>query len=180
MKEIKDRVSTRAYLDKAVSDEDVYSLIDSARLAPSGSNTQPWRFIVVKDQKMKESIAKIDNNQQWMIDAPVFIVALAEGSARAKDESVYFDENSSDFELKQLIRDTSISIDHLILQAEHLGISTCWTAWFEQKPIKDLMSLPSNTFVVGVITVGYSKNDKINHTKRKPIEEIMFFEEYKI
>ena len=85
--EILTRKSTRKYNNKPIEDEKIIQLVESARLAPSGSNTQPWNFIIVTSEDIKEKIVKADNNQMWMESAPVFIVCIADIRCRIKDES---------------------------------------------------------------------------------------------
>ena len=53
-------------------------LVESARLAPSGSNTQPWNFIIIRSEETKEKIIKVDGNQAWMKSTPIFIVCVAD------------------------------------------------------------------------------------------------------
>ena len=67
IKEILMRRSIRNYIDKSVEDEKIIQLLESARLAPSGSNTQPWHFIVVKSELSRENLANISHNQKWTI-----------------------------------------------------------------------------------------------------------------
>ncbi|MEG0284333.1 MAG: nitroreductase family protein [Erysipelotrichales bacterium] len=177
MKEIYDRRSIRDYSEKEVSQEQLEQVIDAARHAPSGSNTQPWRFIVVKDTKKREELSFISEKQEWMNKAPISIVCIAEGSVRGIEEDQLLDEETPGHQAKRLVRDTSIAITHLILEAEHLGLSTCWVGWYEQEDIKKVMNLPQNTYVVGVITLGYAKN-KVKARKRKELNEILFYEEY--
>lgn len=50
IEQIRTRRSIRKYIDKEVENEKILQLIESARLAPSGSNTQPWHFVVVKSE----------------------------------------------------------------------------------------------------------------------------------
>lgn len=73
IEEIIRRRSIRKYIDKPVEEEKILNLLDSARLAPSGSNTQPWHFIIVRSKANREKLVKISNNQKWMLSAPVFI-----------------------------------------------------------------------------------------------------------
>jgi len=75
---ISERRSVRKYTNARVENEKILGLIESARLAPSGSNTQPWHFIIVTNEETKDKIAKANNNQQWMKTAPVFIVCVAD------------------------------------------------------------------------------------------------------
>lgn len=69
--------------------------------------------------------------------------------------SVRLDENSHEPELKQIIRDTAIAIEHILLEAEHLGLATCWTVWFEQDAVRLILNIPEDKYVCGIITLGY-------------------------
>jgi len=176
--EILTRKSTRKYNEKLVDNEKIIQLIESARLAPSGSNTQPWNFIIIKSEDLKEKISIIDGNQMWMKSAPVFIVCVADIQCRIKNETkILLNEDSSIFELKQIIRDTAIAIEHILLEAENLGLSSCWTANFLQKDIRPILEIPNDKYVVGVITIGYSdENEK--SSKRRPLENMIRYEKW--
>jgi len=178
IKEIATRKSTRKYNDTPVEKEKILQLIESARLAPSGSNTQPWHFIIVTSEDTKDKIAEADNNQQWMKTAPVFIVCVADIRCRIKEgEDIFLDENCGLPELKQIIRDTAIATEHILLEAEHIGLSSCWTAWFSQENIRPIMNIPSDKYVVGVVTIGYS-DEICKPTPKKPLESIVRYEKW--
>lgn len=68
---IMERRSLRKYKQDAVSDQMVNDLLEVARLAPSGTNHQPWRFIVVRDQNVKRRIEAVAFNQKFLSEAPV-------------------------------------------------------------------------------------------------------------
>lgn len=178
MQQIEIRRSIRKYLNKPVEDVKIMQLIESARLAPSGSNTQPWRFIIVKSSWMKQKLAEVANDQKWMISAPVFIVCVADSSSRMQtDAKLKLDENSPQEAVKQIIRDTSIAIEHMILEATSLGLGSCWVAWFTQSEIRPILSIPSDKYVVGIVTVGYA-DEKPTARPRKKIEEIVRYEHW--
>lgn len=179
LKEIQNRRSIRKYTDKEVEQEKIIELLDAARIAASGSNTQPWNFIIVKSQKTKEELAKVSHNQSWMLTAPVFIVCVADISCRIKvnDKNMHLDENSPQEEVKQIIRDTSIAITNMMLQAVNLDLSTCWVAWFIQKEIKPILNIPNDKYVVGILTLGYG-DESPNPRPRKSIEDIIHFEKW--
>lgn len=59
---------------RKIEKEKVVQVLQSAILAPSGSNTQPWAFIIIESEETKEKLSIADHNQKWMITAPVFIV----------------------------------------------------------------------------------------------------------
>ena len=119
IKEIEMRRSIRKYIDKPVEDEKIAEILESARLAPSGNNTQPWQYIVVKSEEMKQKIMEASNNQKWMMTAPVFIVSVADVRCRIK-EDISINDNSSQDEVKRIIRDTAISTGYMLLQANNL------------------------------------------------------------
>lgn len=69
IKEIEMRRSIRKYSNKPIEDEKINELLESARLAPSGNNTQPWHYIVVKSEEMRQKIVEASHNQKWMFTA---------------------------------------------------------------------------------------------------------------
>ncbi|WP_346888036.1 nitroreductase family protein [Clostridium sp. UBA1056] len=178
IKAIEDRRSIRKYMNKLVEDEKLLQILESARLAPSGSNTQPWQIIVVKEQENREKVAKASYNQKWMVSAPVHLVCVADIKARLpKSKDLYIDEYSKEFEVKQMIRDTSIAIEHMALTATDLGLGTCWIAWFEQKDFRPVLNIPEDKYVVAVLTLGYP-DEAPNPRPRKSLEEIVHYEQW--
>jgi len=88
-----------------VEKEKLMQVFESARLAPSGGNTQPWNYIIVESNETKDKIVGVDHNQQWMINAPIFIVCVADIRCRIDSNKVVFvDEKGSEPELKQIIK----------------------------------------------------------------------------
>lgn len=157
IKEIKTRRSIRKYKDCPVEEEKLLQMLESARVAPSGSNTQPWHFIIVKSETNRRRLADISHNQKWMLTAPVFIVCIADIRSRIKDNTeLSLDENSPQNELKQIIRDTAIAVEHMVLTAENLGLGTCWVAWYKQEELRPVLNIPSDKYVVNILTVGYA------------------------
>lgn len=178
IKHIEMRRSIRKYSDKPVEDEKIIQLLESARLAPSGSNTQPWHFIIVKSDSKRQKLAEASNNQRWMLTAPVFIVCIADVRSRIKDDAALsLNENSPQQELKQIIRDTSIAIEHIVLEADNLGLGTCWVAWFTQEEIRPILDIPSDKYVVCILTLGYA-NESPKARPRKSLEEIIHYENW--
>jgi nitroreductase len=176
LKEILSRRSIRRYKSNPVEDEKIRIMLESASLAPSGNNSQPWNFIVVHSKEKREHIVEACNKQKWMLQAPVFLVCVADIRAKInKSDHVVISEESPQIELKQVIRDTAIAGEHLVLQAESLGLTTCWVAFFDQKDIRPVLNVPSDKYIVAVITVGYA--DESPHPRpRKPLDDIIHFE----
>jgi nitroreductase len=182
------RRSIRKYKNTPVEDDKIDVLLASARLAPSGNNSQPWNFIVIRSEETRKQVAEVCYNQQWMAQAPVFIVCVADMSVRLKElqekdpritdtSHLNVQEESPQQELKMIIRDTTIAIDHLILQAESMGFGTCWIAWLDQESFRPVLNIPTDKYVVAVITVGYA-DEAPKPRPRKPLEEMVHYESW--
>ena len=173
--EIKNRRSVRKYRNAAVDDGLILKMIEAAQMAPSGNNTQPWDFVIVRSEETKEKIVVADHDQMWMLTAPVFIVCVADVRYRTNNhDQLVLDEESAFPELKMVIRDTSIAITHLLLEAEALGLSTCWTGWYDQKDMKPILGIPGDKYVCGVVTVGYGDEQPQARPRRELTEMIRY------
>lgn len=175
---IRDRRSIRKYKADKIKDEDILQIIEAARLAPSGSNTQPWKFIIIKNEATKKKIVEVDHKQKWMLTAPVFIVCVSDIRTRIEDVDLEsFWEDSPQPELKLVIRDTAIAISYMLLEAQHLKLGTCWTGWYEQEKMRKVLELPEYLYVSGVITLGYA-DEKPEMRPRKSLDEIVRYEKW--
>lgn len=178
MEEIRDRRSIRKHKADKIKDEDILQIIEAGRLAPSGNNTQPWKFIIIKDDATKKKIVEADHKQAWMLTAPVFIVCVSDIRTRMEDiELESFLEDSPQPELKLVIRDAAIAISYMLLEAQHLKLGTCWTGWYEQEEMRKVLDLPEYLYVSGVITLGYA-DEKPEMRPRKPLDEIVRYEKW--
>ncbi|MCK4349549.1 MAG: nitroreductase family protein, partial [Candidatus Krumholzibacteria bacterium] len=79
---IERRKSIRAYEDKPVEDEKLLAVLEAARLAPSASNMQEWRFVVVRDQATREKLMVASNHQLFVAEAPVVVACCAQTDGR--------------------------------------------------------------------------------------------------
>jgi nitroreductase len=178
LKQIESRRSIRKYTDKPVEDEKLMCLLESAKLAPSGSNTQPWHFILVRSEETKRKLAQVSHQQEWMLSAPVFIVCVADISSRLEANSgIYLDENNPHPDLKKIIRDTSIAIQHIVLEAENQGLSTCWVAWFVQEELRPVLDIPDDKYVISILTLGYAA-EMPKPRPRKKLQDIVHYEKW--
>lgn len=176
--EIARRRSVRAYQSTPVSQEDLLCVLEAARLAPSGNNRQPWKFLVIRNEETKRAIVSAENGQDWMLSAPVFIVCMGDLRARTgHGEDAPVTETHPDFEVKRIVRDSSIAITHMMLQAEHLGLSTCWTGWYTQAALRAVLDLPNEFFITGVLTLGYAAEEPAPRP-RQALEDLVRFERW--
>ena len=167
-KAIEERRSVRVYEDKAIPDDLIKELIDAARLAPSGNNTQPSKYVIVKDYQTKAKLKK--NNvfpQDFVYKSPAIIVCCTNPSAYEKNVKEFDNTNEV-----RAIRDVSIASSFLILRATELGLGTCYVGWVDEEKIKEALDIPRKYLVPYVITLGYPAN-KPKPTSRKGIDEIL-------
>jgi nitroreductase len=160
-----------------VEEEKLELLLEAARLAPTGSNTQSGRFIVIREDEMRTQVAQVSHDQKWMTEAPLFIACVADVRARIPSGELVLDEESADFELKQCIRDVSIQGEHIVLQAEELGLSSCWIGWYTQEEIRRVLDIPADKYVVAVLVLGYANEDP-KARPRKRLDEIVHHEKW--
>lgn len=172
------RRSIRKFQNIPVEEEKINAVLEAARWAPSGNNMQPARFIVVKDQDIRYALCQADHSQAWMMAAPVFIVAVADLMARVAPESTYkVDEDSPEWEVKRVIRDTAIATGYLLLEVENQGLGACWTGFFSQEDLRPILGLPDDKFVIAIIPVGYPAETPAPRV-RKSLAEIVFYEKW--
>lgn len=87
---LRERHSVRHY-DKSVSipREELNDMLELSTLAPSSSNLQPWRFLVIDDPQLKEKLLPIANNQQQVIDASAIVAVLGDLKSFEKADAIY-------------------------------------------------------------------------------------------
>ena len=167
MEAIRQRRSIRAYQDKPVEEEKLQAVLEAARLAPSASNRQEWRYIVVRDPEMRAKLAEAANGQKFVGEAPVVIVACAktDGHKMTCGEACY-------------PIDVAISLDHVTLKAVEEGLGTCWIGAFSQPKVKKLLNIPEEIRVVELMPLGYPADEPAERS-RLGLDEIIIPEKWK-
>jgi nitroreductase len=165
MKVVKTRRSIRRYKSAPVSDQDLKTILEAARLAPSWGNHQCWQYVIVTNQSIKEQLAGA--GRKWISDAPVIIVACAGPNASGHKPGMdYF------------MLDMGISSEHLVLAATNLGLGTCWIGAFDEEQVKEALGVPSEIRVVAYTPLGYPAEKKGEVFARKHLRDICFYERY--
>jgi nitroreductase len=171
---IKIRQSDRKYIDKPVEKEKLKQCLESARLAPSANNSQPWKFVVIDDKGLKEQIADCAASMgmnKHAQQAPVIVVVVLE------KQNILSSLGSVIKNKEFCLLDIGIAVNQFCLQAADLGLGTCIIGWFGENKIKKLLHVNKNKRIPLVIAVGYS--DSPTRVKmRKPIEEMSNWNQY--
>lgn len=179
---IKTRRSVRKFSDRAVEAEKLQAVLEAVQAAPSWSNMQCWRMIVVKAAETRASISdlsyvesffstrgyKSNPAQKGIADAPVVIVlcAVPEQSGEMKGQPYY-------------MTDSGIASENLMLAAHAVGLATVFVGVFDEEKLGDLLEIPPGVRVVGIFPLGYPLNEAKAGPPRKPLDEIVFYEKWK-
>jgi nitroreductase len=172
---IQERQSDRKYdVNKAVEEDKLIECINSARLAPSACNAQPWKFVIVKDQTLKtltgEYAASMGLNK-FCTDAPAIVaLVLEKPNFTSKIGSVLQGKEYT-------LIDIGIVAYHFCLKATDLGLGTCMVGWFNEKKVGKLLGIPSSKRIPLLITVGY-RSGEIRGKIRKNLSEIYSIDRY--
>jgi nitroreductase len=164
---IRKRKSVRRYLNKKVEEDKLFAVLEAARLAPSASNRQEWRFILVRDQVSKKKLAEAANNQSFIAEASIVIVACAET-----------DEHVMSCGQACYPIDVAIALDHITLAAVELGLGTCWIGAFDEKKVKQILEIPSEVRLVALMPLGYPYDSSGASKNRLSLNEILKYEQY--
>jgi nitroreductase len=163
---ISQRSSVRAYKTTDVEEDKLKKVLEAARLSPSASNRQNWKFIVVKSKETKRKLVKAAFGQSFIGEAPVVIVACG------TDSKAVMGCGQPTHTV-----DVSIACAFMILQAQELGLGTCWIGAFDQDDTKKILNIPGHVRVVAVIPLGYPSHPP-SQKFRKSLDQVVCFEEY--
>jgi len=160
------RRSIRSYEDRPVGDKELKQVLEAARLAPSAGNRQEWKFVVVRDKRLREQLAEAAHGQDFVGQAPVVIVPCA----------VQHDHIMSCGHPSHLV-DVSIAIDHMTLAARELGLGTCWIGAFDQARVRKILGIPDSVEVIELLPLGYPTSWP-GPRPRKSLEEIACYDRW--
>lgn len=171
------RSSVRHYDARAVPDAHILSVMEAARLAPSASNSQPWRFVVMKDSEARVRLSRacfsgIFSCTRFASAAPVIIALCAERASLTE-----WAKSLKDSAMYQL--DCGIAGEHLVLRAAELGLGTCWIGWFNRRGARRAIGAPLHVRVVSLIAMGYPAPGQAQRRKvRKSLDSILWLDSW--
>ncbi|MFY0602183.1 MAG: nitroreductase family protein [Cyclobacteriaceae bacterium] len=179
---IAERWSPRAFSDDVVTDEEILSLFEAARWAPSSMNEQPWRFIYARKgeeahNKLVDSL--MDGNKPWAKNAPVLIAGIIKKTLTRNGKP----NGSARYDL-------GLAVGNLSIQATDLGLSLHQMGGFSPESIKESFGLTDDYEAVVTIALGhigdpdslddtYAEREKSKRS-RKPREEVAFHGKFNV
>ena len=163
---IQNRRSIRLYSDRTVEEEKLRRVLEAARLAPSASNMQNWKFIVVRDAEKREMLTEAAYSQTFVGQAPIILVACGtdpDGVMKCGQHRYTID--------------LSIATAFMVLAATEQGLGTCWLGSFNEKMVKEILNIPDRVRVVAMTPLGYPGEAPDARPRRK-LEEIVCLDGY--
>ncbi|MFP5116317.1 nitroreductase family protein [Bacillaceae bacterium C204] len=194
---IKERRSVRKYDSTyKISQEEINDMLKEATQAPSSSNLQPWRFIVIQDQEVKKELRTVANNQEQVETASAVIAVLGDKEMYKNVEKVYRSAYDAGFmdetNMNRLIEGTNktypfaseevlkniASFDaglvsmQLMLIAKNRGYDTVPMGGFDKEKFVKMFNIEDRLFPIVLISVGKAAAPAFN-TTRLPLEDVL-------
>lgn len=173
--------SIRKFKGKAIPDEVLETILSSAQCAATSNFVQAYTIIRVDDQQHRQVIAKLCGDQQWIIDAPVFLVFLADlnhlkGACRKHGKEM------ANGYMEQFIVatvDTALIGQNTLLAAESMDLGGVFIGAIRNNPKKicDMLNIPEHAYPVFGMCLGYPDDDP-PLKPRLPLEGIFMKETY--
>jgi nitroreductase len=170
-KVLQDRRSIRKYKPDPVPEEKLKRILEAARLAPSWSNKQCWKFIIVRDPEKKKQLAASmpsDNPAVKAVGetAPIVLVLCADPAKSGnQDGKSYY------------LLDAGLALQQLMLAAHAEGLGTCWVALFDEEKARPACAVPPEYRVVALTPLGVPEKQPAERP-RKELSEIVYAEDY--
>jgi nitroreductase len=155
---IRKRRSVRRFTNDIISREDLEKIVDAGRLAATGSNRQPWDFVVVTDKAMIEQFAR---SGAWIAKAAAVIVVVMDPDSR------------------WWVEDGAAAIENILLASTALGYGACWVegdAMPHEEYYRTILEIPAEKRVMALLPIGIAAETPA--PSKKPLEQIIHWEKY--
>ncbi len=154
------RRSVRRFTNEPVTREQIETILEAGRFAPSGKNSQPWRFIVVESDERRAELAKLVPQQGMVAAAPVTLAVLL-------DHDAGYDE------LKDA-QGIGAAIENMLLAVHALGLGACWMGVARDEVVETLVEAREGEELMAIIPIGHPAESPTG-SPRRPLPEIVRF-----
>lgn len=155
---IRKRRSVRAYTEETIPREDLEKIVDAGRLAATGSNRQPWDFVVVTE---RETIDQLSAASKWLDQAAAVIAVVMDPDSR------------------WWVEDGAAAVENMLLAATALGYGSCWLEGYtlrNEEAFKTLLGIPAERQLLTLVPVGVPVEWPTR--EKKSLEEVLHWERY--
>lgn len=165
---IQSRYSERHFAPTPIEPEKLQRILEAGRVAPTARNLQPQRILVVQSQ---EGLEKMDLCTRCRFGAPVVLVLAYDLEVASYNPDV----------VEFGIVDTSIAATHMMLQAQELGIHSCWVGLIDPPELRRQFQIPRNLRIISVMPLGYPGEESAPahlHEESIPLEQMVRWETF--
>jgi len=159
---VKTRRSIRQYTRDPISEEDINKILEAGRWAPSASNTQPWKFIVLRSQEARKKLADTLTWGRFLSQAALGIAVIINPTASSHP-----------------VEDGAAATQNILLEAHSLGLGACWIGTYGsvyEPNAKKVLNIPQDERLLSVIVIGHPA--EAPQKTRKELSELTFTDEY--
>ena len=149
---IRRRRSIRSFQNKQVEDDLIEKVLEAGRWAPSGMNTQPWKFVVTEDEKIQARLSEI-SSKDLIEKAPVTIAILR-------------DRDAGYHEVKD-IQGIGACAQNMLLAAHGLGLGACWVGTTNDPEMEKVLNASERQELMLLIALGYPKEETLTYSRKK-------------
>ena len=159
MDAIRARYSVRNYAKKSIEPEKIEQILEAGRLAPTASNQQLNKHIIVTDPELIREMVDACEGQKWIATAQAILVECATG-----DRTMICGQSARSM-------DGAIAMSYMTLEAVSQGLQFCWLGWFQPEKVRRLLNIPDDYVVIAVAPLGYPAAEG-KASKKKSLQEV--------
>ena len=166
---IEARHSVRAFDPLAdVSPDDVQRILQAAICAPSAGNRQPWHFVIVRREQVRQRLVKAAGGQSFIAQAPVAIVVCTDAGRSAER----YGERGANL---YCIQDTAAAVENILLAATTLGLGACWVGAFDDSAVAGVLQLSATLHPVAIVPIGVPIRSTQRSSSRRELRDVVTY-----
>jgi len=146
---LRSRASVREFSAEPVPEDRLQWLLSCASTAPSAGNLEAWDVVAVTDPEVREALAEAALSQPHVAEAPLVLVVCANyirSMSRYGERGILY-----------AVEDATIACTYLMLAAQAIGLSSCWTGAFDEGEVEKILDLPPHVRPIALLPVGQGR-----------------------
>lgn len=159
---IKSRRSVRKYRKDPVPNDLILKILEAGRWAPSAGNSQPWSFIVLKDNDIRRTVAEATTYGKFLAEAPLGIAVVIDPKVSTHP-----------------VEDGAVATQNMLLAIHALGLGACWIGAYDsvyEERVKEILGIPKQKRLLSIISLGFPAESPKG--SRKELKDIVFIDKY--
>ena len=156
------RRSIRKYRKETIPEDIKNGILEAGRLAPSATNVQPWHFIVTTSPEGRDACS-FGNFNRWTSEADFIVVGVYRKNNPMMDNYAKMD--------------VTIALQNMVIAGWLQGVGSCWIGAWNDVNLRQVLEIPADCVIVGIIPFGYPDELPITPSK-KPLDQIIHKEKW--